>query len=179
MLGPLVPLALGAIFAGWYANDWFDNDTMSSFWRGAIFVRPADESIAAGEQLPEWEKVMPLYAAALPGIFFAYIFYMLRPTWPGKVAQALGGLYRLVFNKYYFDEIYDFVFVRGAMCLGDIFWKQGDDGIIDAYGPDGAAKFTGRVAKLVGGLQTGYVYHYAFAMVIGLAAFVTWFWVRG
>ena len=178
MLGPLVPLAIGAIFAGWYAYDWFDNDMPASFWHGAIFVRPADETIAAGEKLPEWEKVMPLYAAALPGIFFAYIFYMLKPEWPGKVAGALGGLYRLVFNKYYFDELYDFIFVRGAFRLGAIFWKRGDDGTIDRFGPDGVAALTGRLAKRVGALQTGYVYTYAFAMVIGLAAFVTWFWIK-
>jgi len=178
MLLPLVPLALGAIFAGWYALDWFDNDTVSSFWHGAIVVRPEDESMAAIEKLPEWEKIMPLFAAALPGIFFAYIFYMFKPEWPGKVANALGGIYRMVFNKYYFDEFYDLVFVRGAQRLGLVFWKRGDDGIIDRFGPDGVAAFAGRVAKRVGALQTGYVYHYAFAMVIGLAAFVTWFWVR-
>ncbi len=179
MLLPLLPLAIGAIFAGWYAKDWFDNDTVQNFWHGAIFVQPQDESIALGEQLPEWEKVMPLYAAALPGIFFAYIFYMFKPAWPGKVAKAFGGIYRLVFNKYYFDELYDRIFVRGSFRLGDVFWKKGDDGTIDRFGPDGVAKLASRTAKRVGALQTGYVYTYAFAIVIGLAAFVTWFWVKG
>jgi len=178
MLLPLMPLALGAIFAGWYAVGWFENDTATSFWHGAIFVLPADESIAAGEELPEWEKIMPLIAAALPGIVFAYIFYMLKPSLPGKVAGALGGIYRLVFNKYYFDEWYDRIFVRGAFRLGAILWKRGDDGTIDRFGPDGVAALSGRVAKRMGALQNGYVYTYAFAMVIGLAAFVTWFWIK-
>jgi NADH-quinone oxidoreductase subunit L len=95
------------------------------------------------------------------------------------VANALGGIYRLVFNKYYFDELYDRIFVKPAQRLGMAFWIKGDDGIIDGYGPDGVARWAMRVAKRVGEWQTGYVYHYAFTMVIGLAAFVTWFWVRG
>ena len=111
MLLPLVPLALGAIFAGWYAVDWFDNDTATSFWHGAIFVRPEDESIAAAEKLPEWEKIMPLIAAALPGIFFAYIFYMLKPEWPGKVAHALGGIISHRFQQILFRRI-----LRSRVC---------------------------------------------------------------
>jgi len=177
MLGPLMPLALGAIFAGWYAWDWFGGEGRQAFWNGSIFVVPQDDSIAAAERIPEWEKWCPL-AIALPGIFFAYVFYMMKPEWPGKLARALGGLYRLVFNKYYFDEIYDFIFVRGAFFLGKFFWKEGDDGTIDRYGPDGVAGAAFRTAKRVSTLQTGYVYHYAFAMVIGLAGLVTWFCLR-
>ena len=177
MLGPLVPLAIGAIFAGWYADHWFAGEGRADFWRGAIFVLPQDDSVAAAENIPAWEKWCPL-AVAIPGILFAYLFYMVKPEWPGKVANALGGIYRLVFNKYYFDELYDRVFVRGSFRLGAIFWKKGDDGIIDPYGPDGVAHLAGRVARRISALQTGYVYHYAFAMVIGLAGFVTWFWMK-
>jgi len=175
MLAPLMPLALGAIFAGWYAYDWFAGEARVEFWHGAIFVLPQDDSIAAIARIPEWEKWFPL-GVAVPAIALAYFFYMSKPEWPAKIAQSLGGLYRLVFNKYYFDEIYDRIFTQNAFRLGNIFWKKGDDGTIDRFGPDGVAALAGRLAKRVGALQTGYVYTYAFAMVIGLAAFVTWFW---
>ncbi len=178
MLGPLVPLALGAIFAGWYAYDWFGGEGREAFWGHALLVLSGNDSVAAAENIPEWEKLMPLIAAAGPGIIFAYIFYWWKPELPAKTARALGGLYRLVYNKYYFDEIYDFLFVRSARYLGNLFWKTGDDGIIDGYGPDGIAALTVRIARRAGALETGYVYHYAFAMVIGVAAFVTWFWLK-
>ncbi len=177
MLGPLVPLAIGAIFAGWYADDWFVGAARSNFWNGSIFVLAQDNTIDKAHFIPEWEKWLPM-GFALPGIIFAYVFYTLKPDLPGKVAKACGGLYRLVYHKYYFDELYDFLFVRMASRLGRIFWVGGDDGIIDGYGPNGVAALTGRIAKYIGALQTGYVYHYAFAMVIGVAAFVTWFWFR-
>ncbi|MDX2027266.1 MAG: NADH-quinone oxidoreductase subunit L [Alphaproteobacteria bacterium] len=178
MLGPLMPLALGAIFAGWYAWDWFGGEGRAAFWGRALFVLPQHDPIEAAHHLPEWQKLLPL-VLAVSGIALAYIFYALKTDLPGKTARAAGGLYRLVFNKYYFDEIYDAIFVRGAQRLGVSFWKKGDDGIIDAYGPDGAARLASRVAERLARWQTGYVYHYAFSMVIGLAAFVTWFWVRG
>jgi len=177
MLLPLVPLAIGAIFAGWYALDWFGGDGRAAFWGKAIFVLNGHDSVGARENIPEFEKWLPL-GVILPGIFFAYIFYMKKPTWPGKVASALGAFYRLVYHKYYFDEIYDFLFVRPARCLGYILWKDGDDGVIDRFGPDGFAGLAVRIAQRASALETGFVYHYAFAMVIGVAAFVTWFWFK-
>ena len=177
MLLPLVPLAIGAIFAGWYAVDWFGGDGREAFWGKAIFVLNGHDSVGARENIPEFEKWLPL-GVVLPGIFFAYIFYVKKPTWPGKLANALGAFYRLVYHKYYFDEIYDFLFVRPARCLGYILWKDGDDGVIDRFGPDGFAGLAVRIAQRASALETGFVYHYAFAMVIGVAAFVTWFWFK-
>ncbi|MDP9126963.1 MAG: NADH-quinone oxidoreductase subunit L [Pseudomonadota bacterium] len=178
MLGPLIPLAIGAIFAGWYAFDWFGGASRAAFWGHALFVLPEHDSIAAIDKVPEWERWLPLLVG-LPGISLAYVFYMLKPEWPAKTAQALGVIYKTVFNKYYFDELYEAVFVRNAERLGALFWRCGDDGIIDGYGPDGMARFAAEIAKRVGEWQTGYVYHYAFAMVVSVAAFVTWFWVKG
>jgi len=178
MLLPLVPLALGAIFAGWYAWDWFGGEDRMAFWNHALFVLPEHDPMAAVAKIPEYEKWLPL-GVALPGIALAYVFYMFKTDLPAKTASAFGKLYRLVFNKYYFDEIYDRLFVRSAFRLGKAFWVEGDDGIIDGYGPDGVAKLAARLGKRIGEWQTGYVYHYAFAMVIGLAGLVTWFWVRG
>jgi len=178
MLAPLMPLALGAIFAGWYAVGWFGGEGRDSFWKNAIFVLKGHNSIGAIENIPEYEKWLPL-GVALPGMICAYIFYVLKPEWPGKLARMLGGMYKLVYHKYYFDELYDFLFVRPAQCLGKVLWQTGDEAIIDGYGPDGFAALTMRIAKRVGALETGYVYHYAFAMVIGVAGFITWFWFKG
>ncbi len=178
MLAPLMPLALGAIFAGWYAWDWFGGESRAAFWGHALFVLPQNDPIDAAEKIPEWEKWFPL-AVALPGIGFAYLYYMFRTDLPAKTAAFFGGIYRLVYNKYYFDELYDRLFTRNAFRLGLTFWQKGDDAIIDGYGPDGVARLSARIGKRFGEWQTGYVYHYAFAMVIGLAGLITWFWVRG
>ena len=177
MLLPLVPLAIGAVFAGAYAFHWFGGADIETFWGKAIFVLAGHDSVHAAENVPEFEKWLPL-GVVLPGMFFAYVFYMWKPEWPGKLAGALGALYRLVYNKYYFDEIYDRLFVRTARRLGETLWKGGDDGVIDRFGPDGFAGMAVRLAQRASALETGYVYHYAFAMVIGIAAFVTWFWLK-
>ncbi|MFY9288530.1 MAG: NADH-quinone oxidoreductase subunit L [Alphaproteobacteria bacterium] len=178
MLGPLVPLAIGAIFAGWYAFDWFGGEGREAFWGKAILVLQGHDSIEAAHHIPEWQKWLPLVGAAIPGIVLAYVFYWWKPELPSKMVRSLGPLYRLVFNKYYFDELYDRVFVRTSRRLGEIFWHGGDDGFIDRFGPDGFAASAVRIARRISALETGYVYHYAFAMVIGVAAFVTWFWVK-
>ena len=177
MLAPLVPLALGAIFAGWYAFDWFGGEGREAFWNHAIFVLGGHDSVGEAEHIPEWEKLLPLFVA-LPAIGLAYVFYMWKPELPGKAVKLFGGLYRLVYNKYYFDELYDFLFVRPAQRLGLRLWHTGDDGVIDRFGPDGVAGAVVRMAGRVSALETGYVYHYAFAMVIGVAAIVTWFMVK-
>jgi len=178
MILPLIPLAIGAIFAGWYAFDWFGGDNRADFWKGAILVLPEHDSIAASKHVPEIEAWLPL-GLAVPGIFMAYICYVVKPLWPGKIANSLGGLYRLVYHKYYFDELYEFIFVRPAHWLGRVLWLGGDESIIDGYGPNGIAHLSVRIAKRLSALETGYVYHYAFASVIGVAAFITWFWIKG
>jgi NADH-quinone oxidoreductase subunit L len=113
------------------------------------------------------------------GFFVAAIFYLLAPSIPVRLAQALKPLYEFLLNKWYFDELYDLIFVRPAFWLGRLFWKGGDGAIIDRLGPDGVAArvvdVTGRVVKL----QSGYIYHYAFAMLVGLAAVITWYVASG
>ena len=110
----------------------------------------------------------------LLGFIGAWYFYIKRPELPGEIANQHQGLYQFLLNKWYFDEIYDFLFVRPAKWLGRFLWKKGDGVVIDGFGPDGIAArvtdITGRVVKL----QTGYLYHYAFPMLIGVAALVTW-----
>jgi NADH-quinone oxidoreductase subunit L len=179
MLGPLVPLALGAIFAGYIAYDWFaGEERMEHFWREAIKVLPANDTVEAAHHAPLWAKLLPL-VAAFSGVLCGWLFYDKYKELPGKIASAAGGVYRLFYNKYYFDELYDRLFVRPANKLGYVFWEYGDNRGIDRFGPDGIAATAVRLAKRFSAIQSGYVYHYAFAMVIGLAIFVTWFWVRG
>ena len=100
--------------------------------------------------------------------------YVRWPEIPGKLAAANPALYKFLLNKWYFDELYDFLFVRSAKALGRFLWKKGDVATIDAYGPNGVASAVGGLTQKVVRLQSGYLYHYAFAMLIGIAALVTW-----
>jgi NADH-quinone oxidoreductase subunit L len=113
------------------------------------------------------------------GFLVAYQFYIRRPDIPGTLAKEHDALYRFLLNKWYFDEIYDFLLVRPAVRLGRLLWKGGDGRLIDGFGPDGVSARVIDVTRSVMRLQTGYLYHYAFAMLIGLAAFITWFMFAG
>lgn len=178
MLAPLLPLALGSVVAGAWGYDWFVGEGRAEFWRGAILVLAGHDSIAAAHHAGAWVKYLPL-AAVLSGIALAYIAYIRLPGLPEKIARMAGLLYRLPFNKYYFDEIYDFLFVRTARRYGEAFWRWGDNRLIDGFGPDGAAVLAQKIAARTGALQTGYVYHYAFSIVIGVTGITAWFWLRG
>jgi NADH-quinone oxidoreductase subunit L len=109
------------------------------------------------------------------GIGLAYVFYIQNPSLPREIAGKVQGVYSFLLNKWYIDELYDFLFVNPAKRLGTIFWRGGDIGIIDAFGPNGVAAATLSAARRATLLQTGYVYHYAFAMLIGIAALITWY----
>ena len=113
--------------------------------------------------------------AMLFGFALAYQMYKRRPDLPAAVAKTWDGVYAFLLNKWYFDELYDFVFVKGAQKLGRIFWKRGDQQTIDGLGPDGVSALISAIANRIRLIQSGYVYHYAFAMLIGVAAVVTWF----
>ena len=119
---------------------------------------------------------MPL-AVALIGIAIAYILYVVDPRLPVRLASQFRALYLFLLNKWYFDELYDWLFVRPAMTIGNGLWKSGDGAVIDGLGPDGVAAVTRDLARQASRLQTGYLYHYAFAMMIGLVVFVTWYLV--
>jgi NADH-quinone oxidoreductase subunit L len=123
--------------------------------------------------LPTWIKKIPLVVTAL-GIALAFVFYIMRPSLPGRLAGAVPQLYQFLLNKWYFDELYDRVFVRPAFALGRMLWKGGDGAVIDGFGPDGMASLSRRVAGGLKRFQSGYVYHYAFLMIIGVVAFVSW-----
>jgi NADH-quinone oxidoreductase subunit L len=101
--------------------------------------------------------------------------YISVPEMPARAAEAFRPIYLLFYNKWYFDELYDRIFVKPAFWIGRLLWKGGDGAIIDGLGPDGLAATTLAAAKRAGRLQTGYVYHYAFAMMIGVVALVSFY----
>jgi len=178
MLVPLFILAAGALFAGLlFYNDFFGHH-YEEFWKTALYTGSDNHILEMVHETPFWAKVSP-FVAMLLGFFTAWHFYIRSPDTPKRLAEQHDALYRFLLNKWYFDEIYDFLFVRPAKRLGYFLWKRGDGWLIDGFGPDGVAArvidVTGRVVRL----QTGYLYHYAFAMLIGVAALVTWMMLRG
>ncbi|MGD9649457.1 MAG: NADH-quinone oxidoreductase subunit L [Dongiaceae bacterium] len=174
MWGPLTILALGAITAGLFGYSAFVGEASAGFWAGAIHVLPEHNVLEAAHHAPFWVKALPLLMG-IGGIALAYLFYIRRPDLPGRFAQIFSPLYRFFLNKWYFDELYDFLFVRSAKWLGRQFWQKGDGMIIDGFGPNGIAAFCQRVGDRARALQTGYLYHYAFAMLIGVVVFLTWY----
>ncbi|MEC8531356.1 MAG: NADH-quinone oxidoreductase subunit L, partial [Pseudomonadota bacterium] len=178
MLVPLLVLAVGAIFSGFVGYKYFVGGEMNAFWGESIYVLPGTDPIAAAKQVPAWVIALPI-VVALVGILAAYYAYMMKPNLPGKLADRFRGTYKFLLNKWYFDELYDFLFVRPAHRLGRNLWKDGDGAVIDGLGPDGVAAAARHLARKVASLQSGYVYHYAFVMLIGVAGIVTWYLVAG
>jgi NADH-quinone oxidoreductase subunit L len=154
-------------------KDFFFGDHYEAFWKGALFTGAENQILEEFHHVPLWVKLSP-FVAMLLGLVTAWYFYIRSPETPKQLAEDHQALYRFLLNKWYFDELYDFIFVRPAKWLGSFLWKQGDMRVIDGYGPNGIAArvqdITGRVIRL----QTGYLYHYAFVMLIGIAALVTW-----
>ena len=172
MIIPLLVLALGALFAGWLAVEYFVGDHMKEFWGPSI--KMLHNVIEEAHHAPAWVVWLPTVMAAV-GIVAAWVMYMAMPSWPGKLAALIRPVYQFVFSKWYFDELYDMMFVRPSFYLGRGLWKSGDGAVIDGVGPDGVAAATRDIARRAGRMQSGYLYHYAFAMLIGIVAFATWF----
>jgi NADH-quinone oxidoreductase subunit L len=178
MLVPLALLAIGSVAAGWPFLSIFTGHDVEGFFRESLKFGTDNKILEAMEQLPLYISLAPT-AMMIIGFLVAYQFYIRRPDLPVALALGQPVLYRFLLNKWYFDEIYDFLFVRPAMWLGRLFWKGGDGFVIDGFGPDGVSAWVLDVTKNVVRLQTGYLYHYAFAMLIGVAAFITWFMFSG
>jgi NADH-quinone oxidoreductase subunit L len=174
---PLAVLAVGAIFAGWAAYEMMVGEHAAEFWGKSILVLPGHDALANAHHVPLWVKLAPLVVALL-GIAIAFYAYMVRTDLPRRTAERLRRLYLFLYNKWYFDELYDAVFVRPAHVLGRGLWKEGDGSLIDGLGPDGIAAAARSLAARASRLQTGYLYHYAFAMLAAVAALVTWYLLR-
>jgi NADH-quinone oxidoreductase subunit L len=156
---------------------WFVGQDMAEFWGNVILVLPDHPSLENAHHVPFWVKYLPL-VVGVAGIGLAYVMYVLAPGLPGALANRFGAVYRFVFNKWYFDELYDALFVRPAFYIGRGLWKSGDGALIDGVGPDGIAAATLSLARRATRLQTGYVFHYAFAMLIGVLILITWYLFR-
>lgn len=173
MLLPLLLLGIGAVVAGVIFHDYFFGHHYVEFWKGALFTLPENQILEEFHHVPLWVKWSPFVAMAL-GFVTAWYMYIKNPSAPKKLAEQQWMLYQFLLNKWYFDELYDFLFVRSSKALGRFLWKKGDVATIDAYGPNGVASAVGGLTQRVVRLQSGYLYHYAFAMLIGIAALVTW-----
>jgi NADH-quinone oxidoreductase subunit L len=174
MLIPLMLLAVGACFAGYIGYEHFVGHNASDFWQSAIYIAPNHTALADAHHVPLWVKLSPL-AVGASGIALATVLYVMAPDWPARIATRFQGLYQFLLNKWYFDELYDALFVRPAFRLGQGLWKTGDGTVIDGIGPDGIATTTRNIARRAGALQSGYLYHYAFAMLIGVVVLITFY----
>ncbi len=146
------------------------------FWGDSIKVLPQNDTVDAAHHVPEWVKLLPTIMGTL-GLFLSWVFYSRKPSLPGQVVARFGAVHRLFFRKWYFDEAYNAVFVKNAVCAGKVFWKT-DKNIVDGVGPDGFAARSMDFGRLLKKVQTGFVYHYAFVMLVGVIGFVSWFFYQ-
>jgi NADH-quinone oxidoreductase subunit L len=178
MLVPLLVLALGSVLAGLPFLHIFTGAGAEKFFGESVAVGGANTILEDMEHVGELVSFAPTVLMLL-GFGVAYLFYIRNPQLPVALARQNGVLYRFLLNKWYFDELYDFFLVRPTLWLGRLLWKRGDGWLIDGFGPDGVSARVLDVTRNVVRLQTGYMYHYAFAMLIGVAGFVTWFMFAG
>ncbi|MEZ5787499.1 MAG: NADH-quinone oxidoreductase subunit L [Xanthobacteraceae bacterium] len=175
MLIPLGVLGAGAILAGLPFYNVFVGHGVTEFFRGSVKITDILQEM---HHISTLVAVLPTVMMVI-GFLIAWLFYIRRPDLPVELARSQEPLYRFLLNKWYFDELYDLIFVRPTIWLGRLLWKGGDGWLIDGFGPDGVSARVLDVTRNVVRLQTGYLYHYAFAMLIGVAAFITWFMFAG
>src|SRR5476651_2105806 len=172
MLVPIGVLAAGSILAGFPFKELFAGHGVEEFFRDSVKMHPG--IIEEMHHISETIAFLPTLMMAL-GFVVSYLFYIRRPYLPVELANQHQMLYQFLLNKWYFDELYDLIFVRPVKWLGRFLWKVGDGKIIDGFGPDGISAGVLDITRNVVKLQTGYLYHYAFAMLIGVAGLITWF----
>jgi NADH-quinone oxidoreductase subunit L len=174
MLIPLYVLAVGAIAAGIIFHDYFIGHDPAHFWGTSLFYGENNHILHDFHNVPLWVKLSP-FVMMIAGFVLSWVFYIQFTGLPAFFAKAFRPIYLFLYNKWYFDELYDFIFVKPAFWLGRLFWKGGDGAVIDGLGPDGISARVLDVTRGAVKMQTGYVYHYAFVMLIGLAAIISWF----
>jgi NADH-quinone oxidoreductase subunit L len=175
MVIPLYVLGVGALLAGAVAYNWFVGHDWTAFWgSSSIAVKLTGEVLHHAHEVPVWVSLTPS-VFAVAGIALSYVCYMVRPELPALIVKRFPGTYAFLYNKWYFDELYDAVFVRPALAIGRLFWKKGDGAMIDGLGPDNIAARAQDMAGVLSRFQSGYLYHYAFVMLVGVAGLVTYF----
>ena len=172
MLVPIGILAAGSILAGFPFKELFAGHGVEEFFRESLKMHPG--IIEEMHHIPKTIALLPTVMMVL-GFLVSWLFYIRRPYLPVELANQHQMLYQFLLNKWYFDELYDYIFVRPAKWLGYFLWKKGDGYVIDGFGPDGVSARVLDVTRNVVKVQTGYLYHYAFAMLIGVAGLITWF----
>jgi NADH-quinone oxidoreductase subunit L len=173
MLVPILLLAVGATFSGGLFFDDFIGPDRDRFWRGAMSTLTSGKLLDQTEHMPAWVTWAPLVVTAI-GFFAAWYAYIRHEGMGARIAARKGLVWSFLYNKWYFDELYDLIFVRSAKALGDLFWKAGDKRLIDGLGPDGVSAASYAIGKATARLQTGYVYHYAFVMLLGVAGLLSY-----
>lgn len=178
MLIPLILLAAGAILAGFIFSRFFIGGNYDAFWNGALFTSEQNHILHDIHDAPFWVKISP-FVMMLAGFALAFWMYLLDVEKPAQLAARFPKTYRFLLNKWYFDEVYDILFVRSAKLAGRMLWKIGDGLLIDGLGPNGISARMMDLGRFVSRFQTGYVYHYAFVMLIGVAFFMSWYLFEG
>jgi NADH-quinone oxidoreductase subunit L len=173
MTGPLMVLAIGALFAGMLLHEPFIGPDWQAYWGISIYNAPDNHVLAEMDSVPAWAHATPLVLGLL-GIAMAYWWYMFQPRIPAMMAARYPGVYRFLLNKWYFDELYNYLFVQPAMKLARGLWQIGDAGVIDGM-PNGLATLTDDGSRQVVKLQTGSLALYAFVMLIGVVLLLTIF----
>jgi NADH-quinone oxidoreductase subunit L len=174
MMVPLYILGLGALLSGALFVVPMTGHHWQEFWGDSILILPTHTAMEAAHSVPTWVKFSPLVVSLL-GIGLAWMFYIRNTDLPEGTARMHRPLYLFLLNKWYFDELFDLIFVRPAKYLGNLLWVRGDGWIIDRLGPDGISATVLKATRRITNVQTGYVYHYAFAMLIGVAVLVTFY----
>jgi NADH-quinone oxidoreductase subunit L len=197
MMSPMIFLAFGAVFSGmilydsfvgsghasnsilhWFSKDLSEHWSKDEFWQQSIFVLPEHDTVKLAHDAPWLIKRLPVIVGGL-GIVMAYVMYMWDTGLPERFKRTFPFLWKLFYNKWFFDEIYDFIFVRNAFRIGRFFWVQGDKNTIDRFGPDGSAFASGKFAGVLSRFQSGYIFQYAFVMMIALVGMFSWFMFKG
>jgi len=174
MTGPLIALAIGALGAGFAFKEYFIGDGYAAFWAGSLFTAEGNTIIEDLHHVPAWVVASPS-VMMLAGLAVAWLSYMAVPSIPGMLTRAFRPIHLFLLNKWYIDELYDWLFVRPYTWLSRQFWKVGDGAIIDGLGPDGISARVSDITARVVRLQSGFVYHYAFIMLVGVALIISYF----
>ena len=164
---PLLLLSIGALFSGFLFSDFFLSYELNGLWGNSIYTHPDNHILEEIHHSPFWVKKIPLVMMII-GFSIATLFYLLLKNLPSLLSNKMSFIYNFLYNKWYFDELYNFIFVNPLKRIGNFLWLFFDKKIIDGFGPDGISSLVISISRNVSKIQTGYVYHYAFAMLIGL-----------